>query len=107
MNKSPGYAQLQQIFKTVSTAAAAARNVTQDIDDGSKDIAATVRQQSRGLNVIHIRDILVHLNEAGSWLSGSNSDQTFLDDSTVIKLQKPELAKRPTSSIISHQFHTC
>jgi hypothetical protein len=38
--------------------------------------------------VIHIRDILMHLNEAGSRLSGSDSDQTFLDNSAVIKLQK-------------------
>jgi hypothetical protein len=89
MNKSPGYAQLQQVLKTVSAAAAAARNVTQDIDDGSKDIAATVCQQSGCLNVIHIRNILMHLNETGSGLSGSDSNEAFLDDSAVIKLQKP------------------
>jgi hypothetical protein len=32
----------------------------------------------------------MHLNETGSGLSGSDSNEAFLDDSAVIKLQKPK-----------------
>lgn len=42
--------------------------------------------------MIHLRDSLVHLNKAGSRLSASDSNKTFLDDSAVIKLYKKKKA---------------
>jgi hypothetical protein len=59
----------------------------QDIDDSSKDIAATVRQQSGCLDVIHLGDGLVQLDETNSRLSASDRNKTFLDDSAVITLE--------------------
>lgn len=58
----------------------------QDLDNGSEDIPTPVSQQGRGLDMIHLGDILVHLDEADSRLSAGNSNKTFLDDSTIVRL---------------------
>ena len=83
--------QLQQVLQAVGAAAAALGDVTDDIHDGSEDVAVAISQQSRRLDVVHLGNVLVQLNEAGGGLATGNGDETFLDDSTVIGLERSQI----------------
>lgn len=80
--------QLQQILQAVGAAAAALGDVANDVHDGSEDVAVAISQQSGRLDVVHLGNVLVQLNEAGGGLATGNGDETFLDDGTVVGLEK-------------------
>jgi hypothetical protein len=42
--------------------------------------------------MIHLSDILMQLDEAGSGLSAGDSDEAFFHDGAVIRLKKTQLA---------------
>lgn len=95
--------QLQQVLEAIGTAAAALGNVANDVDNGGEDIAIAICQQSRSLDVIHLGNLLVQLDETNTSLTTGNGDQAFLDNGTVIRLEerKPERLDR---AISKHRF---
>jgi hypothetical protein len=106
-----GNIQLQQVFQTVSTTAAALGNVANDIRNRGKDFPTTVGQQCRSLNMIHLGNFMMQLDKAGSRLPAGNSDEAFLDNGTVIRLEAyQKLDKKVERSIGSQNIredHKC
>lgn len=78
--------QLQQILEAVCAAGPTSGNVVDDIRNGSEDIAGTVSQQSRGLDVIHLSDFTVQLDKPSSGLSAGDSVETLFHNGTLIRL---------------------
>ena len=62
------------------------RNLSKDLDDGSKDIAAAVCQQGGGLDVVHLGDFMVKLDEVGGRVLASDGVQAVFDDTTSVGL---------------------
>jgi hypothetical protein len=54
--------------------------------------------------MIHLSDILMQLDEAGSGLSAGDSDEAFFHDGAVIRLNKTQLAwsAQFKSNVICH-----
>lgn len=80
--------QLQQILQTIGAAASALGDVTENVDDCREDVAIAVGQQCRGLDVIHLGDLVVQLDKAGGGLSAGDGDEAFLDDGAVVGLNR-------------------
>jgi hypothetical protein len=91
--------QLQQVLQAVGAAAAAFGDVADDVDNGGEDIAVTVGQQSGGLDMVHLGDLLVQLDEAGAGLATGNGDETFFDDGTVIRLYRQSQIGRESKAV--------
>lgn len=58
---------------------AAPRYLSRDVHDRGDDIAPLVGQESRGINVVHLGDVMVELDESGGGLLGRNDRERVLD----------------------------
>ena len=49
------------------------RDLSDDLNDGLKDITTSVGQQCRSLDMIHLGNFMMELNEADGWVSVRNT----------------------------------